>query len=180
VQEKLTAMKSYKTNAEITYISNKSENTFSMVQRATGEGLYRLDTTAPEEFNGSVILFDGKMLWQYNPVSPENKVKVSASDKSERTELLLFSFIKNFNTATGTTAEVVKTESRGKYTVLEAELPEKSQFLTTERLWINNDTTLPEKLVIYNAEGKEKIVELFSDFEYNYAMEENIFSLDEK
>jgi outer membrane lipoprotein-sorting protein len=177
-QEKLTSMKSYKTDAQITYIGNKSENTFNMVQRATSSGLYRLDTTSPEEFNGSVILYDGKMIWQYNPISPENKVKVSTSDKSERTELLLFSFIKNFNTASDTTAEVIKSEQGGKYTVLEAELPEKNQFLATEKLWINNDTTLPEKLVIYNADGKEKIVELFDNFEYNYAMEDNIFSLE--
>jgi outer membrane lipoprotein-sorting protein len=180
VQQKLTAMKSYKTNADITYISNKSENKFSTVQRAESGGRYRIDTTAPSEYNGSVIVYDGKMIWQYNPLAKDNKINVSASDKSERVELLLFNFVKNMNTDSDKTASVVKSEDRGKYTVLEADLPGDSQFLSTEKLWVNNDTMLPEKLIIYNIDGDEKIVEIFDDFEYNYSMEDNIFSVDTK
>lgn len=178
IQDKLMTMKSYKTNADIVYINSKSENRFSTVQQVKSDGRYRIETTEPPEFKDNVIVFDGKMVWQFNPQAPDNKVKTSSSDKSERSELLIFSFMENLTKSDSTTA-AVKSEDMGKYTVLEADIPGENTYLATEKLWIDNETALPQKLVIYNSDGEEKIVEFFSNFEYNYVIEDeaSVFSV---
>lgn len=176
IQDRLMQMKSYKTDAEITYINNRSKDTFSTVQQVKSDGRYRIETTAPDEFKDNVIVYDGKMIWQFNPKAPDNKVKTASSDKSERTELLLFSFLENM---TKTAEAAVKSDDMGHYTVLEADIESKNGFLAYEKLWIDNSTGLPEKLVIYNSQGDEKIVELFGNFEYNYIIEDEaaVFSV---
>ena len=62
-------------------------------------------------------------------------------------------------------------------TVLEAVIPGDNKFTSTEKLWIDNETLNPVKLVIYDADGKEKYIIEYNEFQFDPEFEENIFSV---
>ena len=62
-------------------------------------------------------------------------------------------------------------------TVLEAVIPGENKFTSTEKLWIDNETITPVKLVIYDSEGKEKYVVEYNEFQFNPDFEDGIFNI---
>lgn len=176
IQDKLMTMESYCTNAKITYINNKGEDSFDTIYYATKDGKYRMELLQPQDYKDNIILFDGKMVWHYNP-SIEQKVQVDAPDKPQRQELSLFTFLENYVKSQEVTVESANLDE-GLCTVLEAEIPGDNKFLSTEKLWVSNEDMLPVRLVIYNEEGKEKIIVEFSDFKYNCEIDETKFTID--
>lgn len=176
VHNHLMALESYTADTEICYISNKGENTYTAKQYAQADGRYRLETTSPEEYNGCVLLFDGKMIWQYNPSAGDNKIKVNAPDKPERAELILFNFMENYVKSKDVGIETSSVDE-SLCTVLEAKIPGDNKFLSTEKLWIDNQTLAPKKLVIYDCDSKEKVVVNYNNFEYNCEIEQSKFAL---
>ncbi len=176
VQDKLMAMESYVAEADITYINNKGEDKCKTLQYALNDGKYRIEVTEPSQQQGNVILYDGKMVWSYNP-SVEQKVQVNAPDKPERYELILFSFIENYVKSQDVAVESASLDE-SLCTVLEAEIPGENKFLATEKLWLDNESMLPVKLVIYDTDGKERIIAQFSNFQYNCQIEQSKFTLE--
>lgn len=177
VQDKLMAMESYISDVDITYVNNKGQDKCKTTQYAINDGKYRIEIAEPIEQKGNVILFDGKMVWSYNP-SVEQKVQVNAPDKPERYELILFSFIENYVKSQNVTVESANFDE-SLCTVLEAEIPDDNKFLATEKLWIDNESMMPVRLVIYDDEGKERIIAQFSNFQYNCQIEQSKFTLEE-
>lgn len=175
IQEKLMAMESYCTKAHIAYINNKGTDEFDATYYATKDGKYRMEITSPEDYNGNVIMFDGKMVWSYNP-SIEQKITVDAPDKPQRHELVLFTFIENYVKCQNTAVQSANLDD-SLCTVLEAEIPGGNDFFTTEKLCINNETQNPQRLVIYDKEKNEKIIVDFTDFQYNYKIENDKFTI---
>lgn len=175
IQEKLVSMESYTCNAEIKYISNKTENVYKTKQYVKNDGRYRIETTKPEDLSGTVVLFDGKMIWQYNP-KIESRISVNIPDKPERQQILIFTFMRNFVKSQGVSVEsAVLDESL--YTVLEAVIPGNNKFFSTEKLWVSNSTKLPEQLIIYDTDGNERVIASFSSFEYNTNIDDTLFKL---
>jgi outer membrane lipoprotein-sorting protein len=173
-QDKLMNMQSYRANAEITYISGGEETVYKAVQTADNSGKYKMVTYFPEEFKDNAILFDGKMIWQYNP-SVEKKISVNSADKPERSELIVFAFMENYVKSKDKSVAAASLDDT-KYTVMEADIEGAGKYIVSEKLWVSNETMLPERLVIYDAEGKERIVTNFSEFEYNPELAEDEFA----
>lgn len=172
---RLNEMESYKAGAEVTYISNKGENTFSTIQYAKKDGRYRIETLAPKEYEGTALVYDGKLVWQKTQ-DGGGRIKVT-SNSPERALLLLYSFLDNHERSMEN-AVVTTSSSPGKnVTVLEADIPGGSSSLAHEKLWIDNESGAPQRLTVYNAEGNEKIVVKFSDFRYNEKIEDSVFSV---
>jgi outer membrane lipoprotein-sorting protein len=159
---------------EITYISGGEETVYKAVQTADNSGKYKMVTYFPEEFKDNAILFDGKMIWQYNP-SVEKKISVNSADKPERSELIVFSFMENYVKSKDTSVATASLDDT-KYTVMEADIEGAGKYIVSEKLWVSNETMLPERLVIYDSEGKERIVTSFSEFEYNPELAEDEFA----
>lgn len=176
IQSKIMNMQSYYCEANVKYISNKGENTYDINQYAIKDGKYRIETSTPKEVKGNLIIFDGKMIWQYNP-KLDSKISVGEKDKFERKEISLFSFLENHVKSKEVTVETVSADKEI-YTILEAKIPGDNKYFDTEKLWINNNTKLPEKLIIYGSDGKERVFVTYSKFEYDPKIEENIFSLE--
>lgn len=177
-QDKLMNMQSYKAEVDISYISSESESTYTAVQTADNQGRYKLEVTSPENLKGSSILFDGKMIWQYNP-NIEQKISIKAEDKPERSELILFSFIENYVKSTDTTVTTAKTEGEP-CTVLEADIEGAGKFIASEKLWIGNEDMLPKRLVIYDTDGNERIIVVFNSFEYDPQLPEDEFVIEKQ
>lgn len=175
VQEKLYSMESYTTDANITYISNKGENSYDTSISALSDGKYRIDIKSPKEYEGSIIMYDGKLVWHYNPHIEDKKISASPPDKESRREIILFSFLKNYSQSMESTAATAN-EENSQFTVLEAQYPS-GKIFSRERLFINNEDINPHKLVIYDNENKERIVVKFTNFSYNCKIDENAFKL---
>lgn len=176
IQEKLTSMESYRTDAELTYISGKGETQYTASQIADKSGRYRIETSKPEEYTGNIVMYDGKMVWQYNPSLKDNKISVNPPDKAARREIILFSFLENYVKSKDVSLSVASLDE-SLCTVLEAQIPGDNKLLATEKLWVDNETQNPVRLVIYDSENKERIVAQFSNFEYNYPIDDNTFVL---
>lgn len=176
IQEKLVNMETYSSSGNVTYISNKGQTSYDINQYVKKDGKYILKTNTPEDFAGNIILFDGNILWQYNP-KLDSKISVGEKDKMERKEISLFSFLENHTKSKDIAMETSNIDD-SVYTILEAKIPGENKFFDSEKLWINNKTKLPEKLVIYDTEGKERIVLEIKEFEYNPNLEDEMFKIE--
>ena len=47
--------------------------------------------------------------------------------------------------------------------------------IATEKVWIDNETLKPLKLVIYDKDDNERYVMIYNEFEYNPEMDESVF-----
>lgn len=176
IQDKLMAMTSYQTDCNIIYISNKGQREYTTKQTAANDGRYRIETQNPQEYKDNVIVYDGKMVWHYNPNLKDNKISINPPDKAARREIILFSFIENYvksKDVSLTTASL----NESMCTVLEAKLPGNNEFMSTEKLWIDNETQTPQKLIIYDSNNKERIVAEFTNFVYNCNLKDSDFSI---
>lgn len=175
IQEKLTTMESYACIADLTYVSNKGKNTYRTKQYYKMSGEYRIEITAPEQVKGLVTVFDGKKVMQYNPRILGEAVNEIPESKNTY-EIFLGTFLKNYLQSEDVTLEVFNNNNE-EYTVLEAVIPEGGKYLATEKLWVSNKTLNPTQLVIYDTEGKERIIVKYGDFKYNVNLDDTIFQL---
>ncbi len=176
LQKKLMEMECYSCDAEVKYISNKGESSYQTKQLALSDGRYKIETTAPDEVKGGIILYDGKMIWQYNP-QIKSKVSLNTPDKPERTQINIFTFLNNMVKSQDVSVESA-TMDESLYTVFEAKIPGMSKFFSTEKLWLENKSMLPVKLEIYDTDGKTRVEVSFENFKYNPKIDESVFSVD--
>ena len=176
IQDKLVNMESYSCEAEVTFYSNKGENKYTINQQAKNDGRYFLETTSPDSVKGNIILFDGNMLWQYNP-NLDSKISVGDKDKMERKEICLFTFLENYLKSKDVALETANIDE-SIYTILEAKIPGGNKYFDSEKLFINNETKAPERLVIYDTEGKERILVTYNNFVYNPEIEDSKFNVE--
>ena len=173
VQDRLMNMTAYNADVEIDYINGGENAVYKAKQTAVNDGRYKMVTYYPENLKDCAILFDGKLIWQYNP-NVEKKIKVDSKDKPERSQLILFTFLENYVKSADTTVTTAKSEGE-KCTVLEAEITNGDKLMAKEKLWAGDEDMLPKKLVIYDSDGNETIVVTFNSFEYNPQLSENEF-----
>ena len=173
INNMLTNLKSYKSHTTIKYISNKNTCEYKIIQYCKSNK-YKLKITAPENSAGNITLFDGEKICQFNS-KLDGRVFITQKDKFERSEIFLTSFIKNYNKSLETSVEVTNI-SQKPFTVLEAEIPGDS-FLCSEKLFVDNKTIKPKKLIIYDKEQSERIIVNFDDFDYNFELSDSVFEL---
>mgnify|MGYP002242648883 FL=1 len=63
----------------------------------------------------------------------------------------MFSFMKNY-VQTDRADVTASTLDESKCTVLEADIKDGGNLFKTEKLWVNNESKLPERLAIYSAD----------------------------
>ena len=176
IQDKLVNMESYSCEAEVTFYSNKGENKYIINQQAKNDGRYIIETISPDSVKGNIILFDGNMVWQYNPIL-DSKISVGDKDKMERKEISLFTFLENHLKSKDIALETANMDE-SIYTILEAKIPGSNKYFDSEKLFINNETKLPEKLVIYDTNGKERILVTYNNFVYNPEIQDSKFNVE--
>lgn len=177
IQDRLMAMTSYSTDCKLTYISNKGETIYETTQIADNNGRYKVETSSPEQYKNNIVLFDGNLVWQLNPNLKENQISINPPDKASRREIILFSFIENYVKSKDTTVQTSSLDE-SKCTVLEAIIPGDNNMLSKEKLWIDNESKNPIKLIIYDKEGKERIVAEYSKFVYNCKIDDKTFVIE--
>jgi len=178
--EKITRMladlHSYRAIATVEYRSNKGTNTYETVQHARITGEYRIEVTGPEHVAGAVTVNDNHTITQFN-ARVAGRVSVPVEETPERSEVFLTSFIRNYFGSREVSSIMVADMEGGVCTVLEAVVPGNHPYLALARLWVDNATLTPVKLVIFDPDGAERITVTYRAFEMNVVLDDAIFSM---
>jgi len=175
IQRMLFEMQSYRAIATVEYRSNRGVNTYETVQHARITGEYRIEVTGPENVAGSVTASDGRQILQFNN-RVNGRVTLAVQETPERSEIFLTSFIHNYKTSQEVSVSVADMDD-GVRTVLEANIPGNHPYLDLARLWVDNETFLPVKLIIFDSDGAERIVVTYHVFEYNVVLDDGLFTV---
>lgn len=173
VTKMLLNLKTYAISGTVTYISNDGENSFNILQYGKNDGTYRIEILNDD---GSKIttIYDGKAIFQFND-KMKGSVNVTTNENSERSEIFITKFIKNYETSNDVSVLVSNT-SDGSMTVLEAKIPGNHAYFSSERLFVDNKTNLPKKLIIYDKDNIERVILEYEQFIANPTLDEEIFS----
>jgi len=175
IQHKLIDMQNFRAIATVEYHSNKGVNIYETVQHAKMTGEYRIEVTAPENVAGSVTASDGQQIFQFNS-RVNGRVSLQANETPERSEIFLTSFVRNYLQSDQISVSVADME-QGLRTVLEATVPGNHPYLAISRLWVDNETLLPVKLIVFDQDEAVRIVVTYHVFEFNAALDDGLFSL---
>ncbi|MCL2571719.1 MAG: hypothetical protein FWE11_04890 [Defluviitaleaceae bacterium] len=175
IQRMLFEMQSYRAIATVEYRSNRGVNTYETVQHARITGEYRIEVTGPAAVAGSVTTSDGQQILQFNN-RVNGRVSLAVQETPERSEIFLTSFIRNYKQSEEVSVSVADMDE-GTRTVLEANIPGNHPYLSIARLWVDNETMLPVKLIIFDADGAERIVVTYHVFEYNMVLDDGLFTM---
>ena len=175
IQRMLIELENYRAIATVEYRSNKGTNTYETVQHARITGEYRIEVTATANVAGSVTTSDGAQIFQFNS-RVNGRVSLMVQEAPERSEIFLTSFIRNYLQSEEVSVSVADMEE-GVRTVFEADVPGDHPYLATARLWVDNETLVPVKLIIFDQDGAERIVVTYHVFEYNVDLDDALFTL---
>lgn len=174
IHARLLALETYQSVATIAYKSNKGTNVYETFKQCRIDGKYRIEVTGPSHVAGNVTISDGKIITQLNP-RISGQVSVGVRENPERSEIFLTSFIRNYF-ASAEVSVSVGNFGDGRATVLETAIPGNHPYLATGRLWVDNATLDPVKLVIYDVDMSERIIVNFTTFEYNIPLDDSLFT----
>jgi outer membrane lipoprotein-sorting protein len=161
----------------VEYRANKGSNAYETVQHARITGEYRVEVVGPEHVAGSITVNDGSTIMQFNK-RVEGRVSVAVEETLERSEIFLTSFIKNyFLNGENAVSVMVADMEEGVRTVLEATIPGNHPYIASARLWVDNETLLPVKLIVFDPEGTERIIVTYHAFEMNVVLDDALFSM---
>jgi len=175
MQAIFTNVRSYACEATVEYKSNKGSNVYDTTQKCKTTGEYRVEVVGPDNVSGNVTLSDGKTIYQYNK-RISGKISVATKESQERSEIFFTSFIKNYLKSAETSMSAAKVEG-DPCTVFEALIPGTHPYLASEKLWIDNQTLKPVKLIIYDPQGSERIIVTYKTFDYNVEIDDSEFKV---
>ena len=175
INTQLTEMVTFESEATVRYISNKGENEYTTLQQVKDSGEYRIEVIAPEGMAGNVTVSDGETITQLNK-RLNAKVSLGMDDSKERTAILLTNFITNYFSSDN--AIQSEPTSEDNVTILEANIHGSHPYISRQELIVDNDTLKPIKLLVYDPNGKERIVVTYNTFEYNIELEDSLFQLE--
>ncbi|WP_317855681.1 hypothetical protein [Chakrabartyella piscis] len=176
IQKQLVEMDGYTCNATLTRTSNKGDQVYETSQHYKSTGEYRLELIAPEAVAGNYTVFDGTRIAQYNPKLDEQIIK-DVPESQHRNELFLGAFIENYMQSEGVGVEAAAIDE-SKCIVLEAVIGGDS-VLASEKLWVDRETYLPKRFVLYDANGNERYRLEYDNFTFNPEFPEDIFTIEE-
>ncbi len=175
VNKMLMELEDYEAIAEVTYKSNKNENTYLTRQKARKTGEYKIEVIGPENIAGTITIYDKEVIYQYNPKN-SGEVYMATNDTQERYELFLTSFIENYSKSLNS-AVAVGNFDEGKVTVLETSITGGNPYFNHEVLVVDNETLKPITLTIFDEKNEERIVITYKEFIYNQGISNNEFKV---
>lgn len=175
-EEKITSMKSYLCDADITVKSNKGENNYSVHILWDKSGKYKISTYEPEILNKNIILFDGKGLWQYNPnIESKISLKGTGDDFDGKSKIFISEFMKSYLNGNNSSKKEISENGR-KYIELSAEI-NGGKYFAYQKLLIDAEEKTPFKLETYDKENNVVFLAEFSNFEYDAEFQKEEFSV---
>lgn len=177
IQKQLAEMQGYTCTATLTRTNDRGEQTYETKQYCKSTGEYRLELTAPENVAGNYTVFDGERICQYNPRLDSSIIR-DIPESQHRNELFLSQFIQNYMQSEGVSVETAALDE-SRCIVLEAIIPGNDAALASEKLWVDRESLLPVRFVIYDAEGEERYSMDYSSFEFDPQFDDPLFTIEE-
>ena len=177
IQKQLAEMEGYTCTATLTRTNDRGEQTYETKQYCKSTGEYRLELTAPENVAGNYTEFDGERICQYNPRLDSSIIR-DIPESQHRNELFLSQFIQNYMQSEGVSVETAALDE-SRCIVLEAIIPGNDAALASEKLWVDRESLLPVRFVIYDAEGEERYSMDYSSFEFDPQFDDALFTIEE-
>lgn len=177
IQKQLAEMEGYTCTATLTRTNERGEQTYETKQYCKSTGEYRLELTAPENVAGNYTVFDGERICQYNPRLDSSIIR-DIPESQHRNELFLSQFIQNYMQSEGVSVETAALDE-SRCIVLEAIIPGNDAALASEKLWVDRESLLPVRFVIYDAEGEERYSMDYSSFEFDPQFDDTLFTIEE-
>lgn len=177
IQKQLAKMEGYTCTATLTRTNERGEQTYETKQYCKSTGEYRLELTAPENVAGNYTVFDGERICQYNPRLDSSIIR-DIPESQHRNELFLSQFIQNYMQSEGVSVETAALDE-SRCIVLEAIIPGNDAALASEKLWVDRESLLPVRFVIYDAEGEERYSMDYSSFEFDPQFDDALFTIEE-
>ena len=177
IQKQLAEMEGYTCPATLTRTNDRGEQTYETKQYCKSTGEYRLELTAPENVAGNYTVFDGERICQYNPRLDSSIIR-DIPESQHRNELFLNQFIQNYMQSEGVSVETAALDE-SRCIVLEAIIPGNDAALASEKLWVDRESLLPVRFVIYDAEGEERYSMDYSSFEFDPQFDDALFTIEE-
>lgn len=177
IQKQLAEMEGYTCTATLTRTNERGEQTYETKQYCKSTGEYRLELTAPENVAGNYTVFDGERICQYNP-RLDSSITRDIPESQHRNELFLSQFIQNYMQSEGVSVETAALDE-SRCIVLEAIIPGNDAALASEKLWVDRESLLPVRFVIYDAEGEERYSMGYSSFEFDPQFDDALFTIEE-
>jgi outer membrane lipoprotein-sorting protein len=171
----LVELRDFRAIATVEYHSNKGTNVYETVQHGRITGEYRVEVTSPPHVAGSITVSDNAQIFQFNGRFAE-QAAVLQTETPERSEIFLTSFIRNY-LQSDTISVSVSTVDEGVRTILEAAVPGGHHYLHTSRLYVCNETLSPLQLVVFDADGVQRIVVTYHVFEKNIDPSDALFTM---
>lgn len=187
-------MTAYQATMQVTFISNRGSNTYTVRQQALSSGPYRMEVLAPEESKGVVTVYDGKQTVQEDP---SIGMRVKAADTPVRNTLFLYPFWQQYLQSdsayiqggalrvsalpeySDTEAPPEESPSDTEY-MLEIQLNGNHEKLSVERLWLSTQNGYPLRMEVYDAQGSASIRIEYLDFVPNAELDPKLFTIEEK
>ena len=176
IQKQLAEMEGYTCTATLTRTNDRGEQTYETKQYCKSTGEYRLELTAPENVAGNYTVFDGERICQYNPRLDSSIIR-DIPESQHRNELFLNQFIQNYMQSEGVSVETAALDE-SRCIVLEAIIPGNDAALASEKLWVDRESLLPVRFVIYDAEGEERYSMDYSSFEFDPQFDDALFTIE--
>ena len=123
---------------------------------------------------GNFTVYDGTTISQYNAKTDET-VTLDMPKGQNGDELFLCSFVRNYLQSEDVAVDTAVNLDESQCTMLEAVVPGGNKYIATEKLWVDNETLMPLKFVIYDEQGNERYVITYNEFEYNPKIEDSVF-----
>lgn len=166
----LKDIKSYSCNLQITTINDKQRITTIAKQLYSNKYGYRFEIN-----NERVLLYIGDKIY----VEDLNNKCSYVSDRSFDS-LYSLSFIGEYIGMLYTNEEIkntFKTENKINYQIISLTIPGNNRNLDSAELYVNLENNIPERLIIYNRNKKEKVEILYENFIVNPKINEEIFDV---
>ncbi|MCB2353282.1 germination lipoprotein GerS-related protein [Clostridium estertheticum] len=167
----LKNMDSYTTNMNMDIKNDKQTINYKAKQSYLKGGGYKLELNKNRVF---IYKSDDKIY-----INDKNNGRSYVQSKSFD-EVLKLSFIGEYIGLLYTNEEikyVTKTVNNIEYTVINLFIPGNNKNINNALLYVNNKSMLPEKMVIYDTSGKEKINITYTNFSANLKIEPKEFNV---
>lgn len=159
-QRKISSVKSYKCNAEIEVVGNKSTKEYVFTHTYNKPNNYKLEVLSPEHLKGKTIEYKEEKIIVTNP-DINDTVELSNAGKNDQ-YMFIGDFMKN-----SIQSEDMNVELDNGYLVLETSIPGENKHFNKQVLYVNIDNKEPEKMEILDIEGKNRFTVSYKSFEYN-------------
>lgn len=164
----LQDLQSYEAKMQITFYSNKGENTYLVNQRAKASGQYRMEILEPENFAGVLTISDGQRVVQTDPTIGG---EVEAKQTPVRDALLLYAFAEAYSQGGECT------EGEGDTLILRAQYPGEHRKIVSAQLTLAKGSGVPLSLEILDGEGKPSIHMTYESFQMNPELSDENFKI---